>query len=189
MYLYLSPFLFQSIFIARKCEMLWHLRSIHMVDGTSLTDHYHHPCMRIDALTSSLGPPADFRTPALTAATTLRWDSRCASVPAPIRSDLRLSATVSPWILASATLRSSGSPRNRAARSSTDCSSGSSEGATAGYLNGSNRAFMKLNSNPCLERETPLKFKLFLFFLTTGGATTVSKYRHCLHFMFQTLIF
>lgn len=129
--------------------------------------------MRRDVLTTSLGPPADFRTPALTAATTLRWDSRCASVPAPIRLDLRLSATVSPWILASATLRSSGSPRNRAARSSTDCSSGSSEGSNGGV---SDRAFLKLNSNPCLERETPEiscsycgLFKLFFFFLTTGG--------------------
>lgn len=71
--------------------------------------------------------PADFRTPVRTAATRLRWDSRCACVPAPTKWDPRRSATASPSTRASATPRSSGSPRSRAARSSTDCSSGWSE--------------------------------------------------------------
>lgn len=119
-------------------------------------------------LTNSSSPHADFRTLVLTAATRLRWDSRCVCVLAPTRSDLRRLATANPWTLASVTQRSSGSPRNRAARSSTVCSSGSSErrdgrrhsgGSEEGPPHGAPHTFNKLTtkSNPCLERETPLE--------------------------------
>lgn len=137
----------------------------------------------------ALTPPGSrlgSRILALTAATRLRWPSRCAFDPAPIRSDLRPSATARPWTLASATQRSSGSPRSRAARSSTACSSGWSKRSSGGKP-GSTHLWNQ-ETQTCPEGETPgVNWRLTFEDSEQPEATVGSENSHCLHFTLQTL--
>lgn len=135
---------------------------------------------------------ADLGTPALIDVTRLRWASRCACGRAPTRWELRPSATARPWTLALATLRSSGSPRSRGARCCTDCWSGWSEELLINKLN------LRLEQRD--SSETPLSVSVLAVppqtALTAGALFVclfvffgvISKNRHCLHFMFRTLV-